>query len=162
MLSLGNTPGGTKKLYMTMVIFWAVIMVYLLFAAVFISVKSVISELALNQGRLSASSIFKNQLFRDLLISLCSTYILYFVASFMFFEPWHMFTSVTNPPPLFFSISSSLTLGSLVYPISPSLPLLHQCPQRLRLLQHARYLLGYKGPRHASSYREWCRHHDRR
>lgn len=95
MLSLGNTPGGTKKLYMTMVIFWAVIMLYLLFAAVFISVKSVISELALNDGRLSASSIFKNQLFRDLLVSLCSTYILYFVASFMFFEPWHMFTSVT-------------------------------------------------------------------
>lgn len=94
-LSLGNTPGGTKKLYMTMVIFWAVIMLYLLFAAVFISVKSVISELALNNGRLSASSIFKNQLFRDLLVSLCSTYILYFVASFMFFEPWHMFTSVT-------------------------------------------------------------------
>ncbi|KAL0639315.1 hypothetical protein Q9L58_001541 [Maublancomyces gigas] len=92
-LSLGNTPGGTKKLYMTMVIFWAVIMLYLLFAAVFISVKSVISELALNDGRLSASSIFKNQLFRDLLVSLCSTYILYFVASFMFFEPWHMFTS---------------------------------------------------------------------
>lgn len=94
-LSLGNTPGGTKKLYMTMVIFWAVIMLYLLFAAVFISVKSVISELALNNGRISASSIFKNQLFRDLLVSLCSTYILYFVASFMFFEPWHMFTSVT-------------------------------------------------------------------
>lgn len=161
MLSLGNTPGGTKKLYMTMVIFWAVIMVYLLFAAVFISVKSVISELALNEGRLSASSIFKNQLFRDLLISLCSTYILYFVASFMFFEPWHMFTSVTNPPP-FFSISNSLTLGSLVYSIPPPLPLLHQCPQRLRLLQHARYLVGYKGPRHASSHREWRRHYGRR
>lgn len=78
-------------------------MVYLLFAAVFISVKSVISELALNNGQLSASGIFKNQLFRDLLVSLCSTYILYFVASFMFFEPWHMFTSVIQSPPLLLS-----------------------------------------------------------
>lgn len=92
-LSLGNTPGGTKKLYMTMVVFWAIIMLYLLFAAVFISVKSVMSELAQNNGNFAFSSLFSNQLFRDLLVSLCSTYILYFVASFMFFEPWHMFTS---------------------------------------------------------------------
>ncbi|KAG0641207.1 chitin synthase-domain-containing protein [Tuber brumale] len=92
-LSLGNTPQGTKKLYMTIVIFWAVLMMYLLFAAIFISVKSVTKELADNGGKFSASSIFQNQLFRDLLISLSSTYLLYFVASFMFFEPWHMFTS---------------------------------------------------------------------
>lgn len=69
---------------------------YLLFAAVFISVKSVMSELAQNNGNFAFSSLFSNQLFRDLLVSLCSTYILYFVASFMFFEPWHMFTSVCH------------------------------------------------------------------
>ncbi|KAL7270270.1 hypothetical protein RUND412_007031 [Rhizina undulata] len=91
-LALGNKPQGSKKLYMSMVVWWAIIMVYLLFAAVFISVKSIQKELADNNG-LSISNIFKNQVFRDLLISLCSTYILYFVASFMFFEPWHMFTS---------------------------------------------------------------------
>lgn len=42
---------------------------------------------------LTIGGVFSNQLFRDLIVSLCSTYILYFVASFMFFEPWHMFTS---------------------------------------------------------------------
>ncbi|KAF8461931.1 chitin synthase A [Kalaharituber pfeilii] len=92
-LSLGNRPQGSNKFYMSMVIFWAVIMVYLLFAAIYISVKSVQEELNKNQGKLSLSSIFQNPLFLNLLVSLASTYILYFVASFMFFEPWHMFTS---------------------------------------------------------------------
>lgn len=66
-----------------------------MFAAIFISVKSVQEELRKNDGRLSLSSIFQNPLFLNLLVSLASTYILYFVASFMFFEPWHMFTSVS-------------------------------------------------------------------
>lgn len=66
---------------------------YLLFAAVFISVKSVQRELAANAGKLDAGRIFSNPMFRDLIVSLLSTYLLYFIASFMFFEPWHMFTS---------------------------------------------------------------------
>jgi chitin synthase len=45
------------------------------------------------KGKLSVGGIFANHLFRDLIVSLCSTYVMYFVASFMFFEPWHMFTS---------------------------------------------------------------------
>ena len=68
---------------------------YLLFAAIYISVKSVQSELAKNGGSLSLSSVFQNPLFVNLLVSLASTYILYFLVSFMFFEPWHMFTSVS-------------------------------------------------------------------
>ncbi|KAI5811631.1 chitin synthase-domain-containing protein [Peziza echinospora] len=92
-LSLGNRPQGSNKFYMSMVIFWAIIMLYLMFAAVFISVRSVQKELRDNQGKLSLSSIFQNPLFLNLLVSLGSTYLLYFVASFMFFEPWHMFTS---------------------------------------------------------------------
>ncbi|KAF8244481.1 chitin synthase A [Wilcoxina mikolae CBS 423.85] len=92
-MSLGNTPTGSRKLYLSIVIFWAIIMVYLLFAAVFISVKSIQKELASNNGKVTAGGVFSNQIFRDLIVSLSSTYLLYFVASFMFFEPWHMFTS---------------------------------------------------------------------
>ncbi|KAA8905995.1 chitin synthase-domain-containing protein [Sphaerosporella brunnea] len=92
-MSLGNKPKGSKKLYLAIVVFWAILMVYLMFAAIFISVKSVQSELKQANGQLTVAGVFKNELFRDLIVSLCSTYILYFVASFMFFEPWHMFTS---------------------------------------------------------------------
>lgn len=92
-LSLGNRPQGSTKFYMAMVIFWAIIMAYLMFAAVYISVKSVQFELAANGGSLTLGGVFQNPLFLNLLVSLASTYVLYFVASFMFFEPWHMFTS---------------------------------------------------------------------
>lgn len=92
-LSLGNRPQGSRKFYMAMVIFWAIIMAYLMFAAVYISVKSVQFELAANGGNLTLGGVFQNPLFLNLLVSLASTYVLYFVASFMFFEPWHMFTS---------------------------------------------------------------------
>lgn len=65
---------------------------YLMFAAVFITVRSINAELADGDG-ISAGEIFANQIFRDLIVSLASTYVLYLVASFMYFEPFHMFTS---------------------------------------------------------------------
>ncbi|KAF8420791.1 chitin synthase-domain-containing protein [Tirmania nivea] len=92
-LSLGNRPQGSAKFYMSMIVFWAIIMAYLMFAAIYISVKSVQFELEANGGNLTFSGVFQNPLFLNLLVSLASTYVLYFVASFMFFEPWHMFTS---------------------------------------------------------------------
>jgi chitin synthase len=65
---------------------------YLMFAAIFITVKSVQSELKIANG-FTLAVILKNQIFYTLIVSLCSTYILWFVASFLMFDPWHMFTS---------------------------------------------------------------------
>jgi chitin synthase len=62
-----------------------------MFASVFITVKSIQSELATNQFHWQ--DIIKNQIFYTLIISLASTYLLWFVVSFLFFDPWHMFTS---------------------------------------------------------------------
>jgi chitin synthase len=62
-----------------------------MFASVFITVKSVQSELA--EKTFTISDIIKNQIFYTLIISLASTYLLWFVVSFLFFDPWHMFTS---------------------------------------------------------------------
>jgi len=39
------------------------------------------------------SLIVDNATFRDIVISLAATYGLYFISSFLHFEPWHMFTS---------------------------------------------------------------------
>ncbi|KAF5099708.1 hypothetical protein DV451_002846 [Geotrichum candidum] len=91
-LSFGNRPKGTQAFYIVVVIFFAVLMAYLLFAAIYISVKSVTYTLCVNNNQLTVSLIFGNELFRDLVVSLLSTYALYFVSSFLFFEPWHMFT----------------------------------------------------------------------
>ncbi|PQE05733.1 chitin synthase 2 protein [Rutstroemia sp. NJR-2017a BVV2] len=90
-LALGNRPQGTNKVYMSMVYFWIVIMIYLMFASIFITVKSIETQLAKNQ--FNWTDIIKNQIFYTLIISLASTYLLWFISSFLFFDPWHMFTS---------------------------------------------------------------------
>ncbi|KFY28642.1 hypothetical protein V493_02825 [Pseudogymnoascus sp. VKM F-4281 (FW-2241)] len=91
-LALGNRPQGSNVFYMTMVIFWVFIMAYLMFASVFITVKSIQHELD-TTTTFSVGELFKNQIFFTLIVSLVSTYILWFVVSFLFFDPWHMFTS---------------------------------------------------------------------
>ncbi|KEF62728.1 chitin synthase 2 [Exophiala aquamarina CBS 119918] len=89
-LSLGNRPQGSKKSYLMMVIFWSILMVWLTFASVFLTVRAIQTEV--NEDDFSFSSIFNNSTFFSLIVSLASTYVLWFVASFLFFDPWHMFT----------------------------------------------------------------------
>lgn len=62
-----------------------------MFASIFITVKSIQSEV--DEHQFTFSDIVKNQIFYTLIISLASTYVLWFVVSFLFFDPWHMFTS---------------------------------------------------------------------
>jgi len=76
---------------MTQVYFWAVLMAYLMFATVFITVKSVQQQVA--EKGFTFVDLFTNNLFRTLILSMLATYVLYFVASLIFFDPWHMFTS---------------------------------------------------------------------
>ncbi|CAI6244364.1 unnamed protein product [Periconia digitata] len=91
-LSLGNRPNGSNRLYMTMVYFWCVIMAYLMFASIFITVRSVQSQIAKNNG-FSVGDIFTDQIFFTLIVSLASTYAMWLVVSIIFLDPWHMFTS---------------------------------------------------------------------
>ncbi|KAL1310588.1 hypothetical protein AAFC00_000864 [Neodothiora populina] len=90
-LALGNRPQGSNKFYLTQVYFWAILMAYLMFATIFITVKSVQAEV--KEKGFTFSDLFTNTLFLTLIVSMASTYILYFVVSFMFLDPWHMFTS---------------------------------------------------------------------
>nr|prf chitin synthase [Aspergillus nidulans] len=89
-LSLGNRPGGSNKLYMTMVYFWVFIMIYLAFAAVFVTVRSIQEEV--KDGSFTFSTLFTNSTFFSIIVSLGSTYVMWFIASIIFMDPWHMFT----------------------------------------------------------------------
>ncbi|KAK4541466.1 hypothetical protein LTR36_007912 [Oleoguttula mirabilis] len=91
-LALGNRPQGSNKFYMTQVYFWAILMAYLLFASVFITVKSVEAQVKAHDG-FSFSMLFTNRLFFTLIVSMCSTWLLYLFASILFLDPWHMLTS---------------------------------------------------------------------
>ncbi|KAJ5738555.1 hypothetical protein N7493_001710 [Penicillium malachiteum] len=90
-LALGNRPGGSNKFYMTMVYFWICIMIYLSFAAIYVTVKSIEEEVA--EKSFSVSQLFTNKTFFSIIVSLGTTYVMWFVASFIFLDPWHMFTS---------------------------------------------------------------------
>lgn len=111
-----------------MVYFWVGIMIYLSFAAVFVTVKSIQKEVA--DHSFTFSDLFTNTQFFSIIVSLGSTYVMWLIASLLFFDPWHMFTSVSSRPATVFG--TFLTLA--VYPIHPPHPHIHQRPEHLRLL----------------------------
>lgn len=82
-LSMGNRPQGARKLYLTSMIIYSIIMVYTTFATIYIIIR---------QFKESAITIGDN-IFTNLIVSTASTVGLYFFMSFLYLEPWHMFTS---------------------------------------------------------------------
>lgn len=87
-IAMGNRPQGSKWAYTGSMVFFALLMVYLMFAAIWITVVSVRAVLETEDG-----NVFGQAVFRNIVISLCATYAMYFVSSLMFLDPWHMFTS---------------------------------------------------------------------
>ncbi|KZV84311.1 chitin synthase [Exidia glandulosa HHB12029] len=89
--SLGNRPQGSKWTYVFSIILFGLCNVITLWCAgytVYLAVPHTLDGWK-NFGNL----IETNTTFRDIVISLAATYGLYFISSFLHFEPWHMFTS---------------------------------------------------------------------
>ncbi|CAG8540628.1 5003_t:CDS:2, partial [Ambispora leptoticha] len=89
--SLGNRPQGSKFIYTLCIILFAFIMgimLYCAFYTVYLSVPHSVHEYK------NIKSYLKQAPFRDIVISLASTYGLYFFSSALHGEPWHMFTSL--------------------------------------------------------------------
>ncbi|CAN3365336.1 chitin synthase 1 [Diutina catenulata] len=92
-LAFGNTPRGTKRFYQGIAIIFAVLMAYMMFAAIYLAVRTVIGVLKDNDGHFVGEMLFTDYKFRDLLVSTVSTYVLYFVGAFLYGEPSFMVTS---------------------------------------------------------------------
>ncbi|KXX78641.1 Chitin synthase 2 [Madurella mycetomatis] len=86
-LSLGNRPQGAKKMYLASMIIYAVIMAYTSFACVYIVIRQLSQQD--NPEMQLGTNVFTN-----LIVSTVSTIGLYFLMSFLYLDPWHMFTSV--------------------------------------------------------------------
>ncbi|KAI9842796.1 MAG: Chitin synthase, class 2 [Sclerophora amabilis] len=84
-LSMGNRPQGAKKMYMWSMIVYSIIMAYTTFCAFFIVVRQLKDP--------KASFAMGNNVFTNLIVSTASTVGLYFLMSFLYLDPWHMFTS---------------------------------------------------------------------
>ena len=63
---------------------------YLIFASVFITVRSIQEQL--KKGPLTIHTVFTNKIFFTLIVSMLSTYVLWIVVSILFLDPWHMIT----------------------------------------------------------------------
>ncbi|ORZ17345.1 chitin synthase 2 [Absidia repens] len=90
-IALGNRPQGSKWAYVISMVFFALLMIYMMFATIWITVKSVTTIVDDAEGDVMA--MLKQATFRNIIVSVCATYVMYFVASFLFLDPWHMFTS---------------------------------------------------------------------
>ncbi|KAF9953736.1 Chitin synthase, class 1 [Mortierella alpina] len=90
-LSMGNRPTGSKLLYTTAMIFFALLMIYMTFCAIWLTKLGI--QHAIEAGATNFSAIMNDDTFRGVILSLASTYGLYLVSSVLYFEPWHMVTS---------------------------------------------------------------------
>jgi chitin synthase len=84
-LSMGNRPQGAKKMFFWSMIMYGVIMAYTTFASFYI--------VAMQLKDPTAKKEMGNNTFTNLIISSATTIGLYFLMSFMYLDPWHMFTS---------------------------------------------------------------------
>ncbi|KAI8621910.1 chitin synthase-domain-containing protein [Chytriomyces sp. MP71] len=92
--SMGNRPEASKNMYIVFAVIFAIIMGFMLFMAGWTIAKDI--QMYVNTQPSSVWSFFKyvaqSQNFRDLVISVSSTYLLYLFSSIMFLDPWHVFT----------------------------------------------------------------------
>jgi chitin synthase len=95
-IALGNRPQGLKWAYTLIIVFFALLMGYVLFCTAWITVVGVRSAIdtASSSPNDKFLALIKQNSFRDVIVSVCSTYLMYFIASILFLDPWHMFTSL--------------------------------------------------------------------
>ncbi|SGY19437.1 BQ5605_C014g07647 [Microbotryum silenes-dioicae] len=99
LLALGNRPAGAVAWYTTIAVSFALITVYMLVAAILITIKGVTNaknEITSSGGVFTLSDIFTNAIFRNIVISLLATYGIWLLASLIFLDPAHMFTSLVQ------------------------------------------------------------------
>jgi chitin synthase len=97
-LALGNRPKGSKWAYIGSFFVFAVIQLYIIVDSMYLVVRafgpSNTTDIETGKGTAEfISSFFGSSGPGIILIALAATFGLYFVASFMYLDPWHMFTS---------------------------------------------------------------------
>ncbi|KAK3309101.1 glycosyltransferase family 2 protein [Chaetomium strumarium] len=97
-LALGNRPKGSKWTYITSFIVFAIIQAYIIVLSVYLVAQAFKTPLASQINTESAQTVLQSLFGGDgaagvILVALITIYGLYFLASFMYLDPWHMFHS---------------------------------------------------------------------
>jgi chitin synthase len=91
-LALGNRPKGSRITYIISFCVFAVIQLYLIILSFYLLGRA-LSGNAITDGLDDLSKFFASDGVGVILIAVIATFGLYFIASFLYFDPWHMFTS---------------------------------------------------------------------
>ncbi|KEF59912.1 chitin synthase 1 [Exophiala aquamarina CBS 119918] len=94
-VSLGNRPQGAKRLFMGSMVTYSIIMAYTTFASLYIVIKQLTAHTLEDTDPQSPYKL-GNNVFTNLIVSTVSTIGLYFLMSFLYLDPWHMFTSTAQ------------------------------------------------------------------
>jgi chitin synthase len=97
-LALGNRPKGSVIAYMISFGVFALIQLYIIVLSIYLVVRAFTSDDATDIVTDEGADEFLKSFFSSsgpgiIIIALAATFGLYFVASFMYMDPWHMFTS---------------------------------------------------------------------
>ncbi|KAJ5511461.1 Chitin synthase [Penicillium expansum] len=97
-LALGNRPKGSKFSYLASFVVFGIIQVYIVVDSIYLVVRAFTGgapmDFVTDEGvKGFIDSFFGSTGAGIIIIALAATFGLYFVASFMYADPWHMFTS---------------------------------------------------------------------
>jgi chitin synthase len=97
-LALGNRPKGSRVAYIISFCVFGLIQLYIIVLSMYLVVRAFTSDnttdIVVNEGAKEfVDTFFASTGPGIILIALAATFGLYFVASFMYLDPWHMFTS---------------------------------------------------------------------
>lgn len=90
-LALGNRPKGSRWTYITSFCVFAIVQVYIVILSVYLIVRAFSNPDT--EGWNDLSKFFGPGGAGIILIAVAATFGLYYVASFLYLDPWHMFTS---------------------------------------------------------------------
>jgi len=94
-LALGNRPKGSKYTYLTSFVIFGLIQLYIIilsFYLVFQAFSGGTADLKDSSGSFSISTFFSSNT-GLIIVALAATFGLYFIASIMYLDPWHMLHS---------------------------------------------------------------------
>jgi chitin synthase len=96
-LALGNRPKGSRWSYMISFCVFGLIQFYIIILSMYLVVQAFTSDdsrdLDFTNGSTFVDTFFASDSVGIIIIALAATFGLYFVASFLYMDPWHMFTS---------------------------------------------------------------------
>lgn len=110
-LALGNRPKGSKFTYIVSFVVFGLIQFYIIILSFYLVVKAFTGKAGFSELEASSVSEFVTKFFNSntglIIIALAATFGLYFVASIMYLDPWHMIHSF---PQYLLTVSSYINI----------------------------------------------------